>query len=52
MKSLKLQKLVDAAIGNIGGVEITEVVKQGSIFRPTMYCSTAAKVNDMGEKVD
>ena len=53
MKSIKLQILVvDTAIENTESIEITEVVKQGSIFGPTVCCATTAKVNDVGEKVD
>ena len=37
---------VDTAIGNTESIEITEVVKQGSIFGPTMCFATTAKVNE------
>ena len=33
-------------------IEIIEIVKQGSAFRPTMCCTTTAEVNDIREKVD
>ena len=44
--------VVDAAIGNTESIEITEVVKQGSKFGPTMCCAMTAKVNDVGERAD
>ena len=44
--------VVDTAIGDIESVEIKEVVKQGSIFGRKMCCTTTAKLNDLGEKVD
>ena len=37
---------VDTTIGNTESIEITEVVKQGSIFGPTVCFATTAKVND------
>ena len=46
------EKVVDTAIGNAESIEITQVVKQGSIFGPTMCCATTAKVNFSGERVD
>ena len=44
--------VVDTAIGNTESIEVTEVVKQGSIFAPIMCCATTAKVNDVEERVD
>ena len=44
--------VVDIATGKTENIEITEVVKQGSIFGPTLCCATTAKVNDVGEKFD
>ena len=35
--------IVDTAIGNTENIEITEAVKQGSIFGPAMCCVTTAK---------
>ena len=52
MKSIIQILVVDTAIENTESIEITEVVKQGSIFGPTVCCATTAKVNDVGEKVD
>ena len=46
------EKVVDTAIGNAESIEITQVVKQGSIFGPTICCATTAKVNFSGERVD
>ena len=43
--------VADTAIGNTESIEITEVVKQGSIFGLTMRFATTAKVNDVGEKI-
>ena len=43
--------VVYTVIGNTESIEITEVVKQGSILGPTMCCALTAKVNDLGEKV-
>ena len=52
MKSIKLQKIVvDTVSENTQSIEITEVVKQGSIFGPKMRCAATAKVNDVREKV-
>ena len=52
MKSIKLQKIVvDTVSENTQSIEITEVVKQGSIFGPKMCCAATAKVNDVREKV-
>ena len=42
---------MDTATENTESIEITEVVKQGLIFGPTMFC-VAIKVNDVGEKTD
>ena len=39
--------VVDTAIGNTESIEIKEVVKQGSIFGPTLCCETTVKVNDV-----
>ena len=39
--------VVDTAIGNTESIEIKEVVKQGSIFGPTLCSSTTVKVNDV-----
>ena len=41
----------DTTTSSIESMKITEVVKQGSIFGPNIYCAAAAKVNDIGEKV-
>ena len=38
--------VVDTTIGNTESTEITEVVKQGSIFGSTMCCATTAKIDD------
>ena len=43
--------VLDTAIGNTESIATTEVIKQASIFGPTMSCVTTAKVNDVGEKV-
>ena len=37
--------VVDNAIANAQSTQITETIKQGSIFEPTMFCATTAKVN-------
>ena len=44
--------VIDTTIRNTEIIETTDVVKKGSIFGPTMCCSTAAKSNDVREKVD
>ena len=44
--------VVDTAIWNTESIEITEVVKQGQIFGPTMFCATTTKVNDVGQRVE
>ena len=43
--------VVDTAIGNTS-IQITEAVRQNSIFGLTMCCATTANVNDGKEKVD
>ena len=40
----------DTTTSSIESIKITEAVKQGSIFGPNIYCATAAKVNNIGEK--
>ena len=44
--------VIDNTIRNTEIIELTDVIKKGSIFGPTMCRSTAAKSNDMREKVD
>ena len=44
--------VADTAIWNTESIEITEVVKQGQIFGPTMCCATTTKVNDVGQRVE
>ena len=39
------QVVVDNAIANAQSTQITDAIKQGSIFGPTMFCATTAKVN-------
>ena len=39
--------VVDTAIENTESIEITEVVKQGSMFFPTMCCATTAKEKEL-----
>ena len=39
--------VVDTTIRNTESIKLTEVVKQDSIFGPTMCCVTTAKVNDL-----
>ena len=46
-----IEIVVNTAIKNTESIEITEVVKQGSIFGLTMRFATTAKVNDVGEKI-
>ena len=36
--------VIVTAIGNTESIEITEVVKQGSLFGPKMCCASTAKV--------
>ena len=43
--------VVETEVGNTDTFEIKEVVKQGSIFGPTMCSATTAKVNEVGEEV-
>ena len=43
--------LVETEVGNSNTLDIEEVVKQGSIFGPTMCSDSIAKVNEVGEKV-
>ena len=44
--------VVDTTNGNTKSIEITQIVKQGSVFGPTMCCAMTAKVNDVGERAD
>ena len=45
MKSKKITEVVvDTATGNTESMEKTEVVKQSSIFGPTICCAKTAKV--------
>ena len=44
--------VVDIEIGNRDSIQVTEVVKQGLIFEPTMCCAATAKVRDVGDKID
>ena len=43
--------VVDTTNGNTKSIEITQIVKQGSVFGPTVCCAMTAKVNDVGERV-
>ena len=44
--------VADTTNGNTKNIEITQIVKQGSVFGPTMCCAMTAKVNDVGERAD
>ena len=44
--------VADTTNGNTKSIEITQIVKQGSVFGPTMCCAMTAKVNDVGERVE
>ena len=44
------ETVVHNANGNTESIQITEVVRQGSIFGPKTYRATLPVVNDVGEK--
>ena len=46
------ETVVHNANGNTESIQITEVVRQGSIFGPKTYRATLPVVNDVGKKVD
>ena len=47
----KAEIIIDTTVGQIESINIKEMVKQGSIFRPIMCCATMSKVNNIWETV-
>ena len=45
------QVKINTPYGDAENIEIKEMVKQGTIYRPIMCCASTAKVNEIGEKV-
>ena len=46
----KAEMIVDTTVGQTESINIKEIVKQGSIFRPIMCCVTSSKVNNIGRQ--
>ena len=43
--------VVKTPVGNTEEIQIRDLVRQGSIYGPTLCCVSTAKVNDIGEEV-
>ena len=43
--------IIKTPVGNTDNIQVKEVVKQGTIFGPTMCCAETSIVNSIGEEV-